>query len=311
MKQKKSVVWAVWTPAKSFAAKVGRRFRDDRISVYAAQASFFIALSVVPFIMLLVTLLRYVPVLQEEQIMEMIAQYLPVVVQEPAMGLIEEIFGRTSIPVLSISAITLLWLSARGFKSIGQGIRNVYQTGDRIGYFHNILLSLIFTVGFILFMLVIVLLMVFGRNILDLLQMPENFSRMILGLRWVLFFVILTIVFTLSFRFMTRYDSKVLAHLPGAAFASAGWMAFSALYTLYIDNFADYSYVYGSMAAVVLLALWLYVCMIILMSGAEINMMLFESNAAIRRRRMRNRQERMEAQDDASDVSKNDRNNIF
>ncbi|HIU47977.1 MAG TPA: YihY/virulence factor BrkB family protein, partial [Candidatus Avimonoglobus intestinipullorum] len=62
-------------------------------------------------------------------------------------------------------------------------------------------------------------------------------------------------------------------HLPGAVFTTAGWMVFSFLFSIYIENFANYSYIYGSLTAIVLMMLWLYSCMIILLFGAELNML--------------------------------------
>ena len=64
---------------------------------------------------------------------------------------------------------------------------------------------------------------------------------------------------------------KFRSVLPGAALAAAGWLGFSFFYSLYIDNFADYTLVYGSLAAVVLLMLWLYFCMNIFLFGAQLN----------------------------------------
>ena len=61
--------------------------------------------------------------------------------------------------------------------------------------------------------------------------------------------------------------------LPGAVCATAGWMGFSLAFSLYFSRIVgkNYSYMYGSLAAIVLLLLWLYACMCILFFGAEIN----------------------------------------
>jgi len=61
---------------------------------------------------------------------------------------------------------------------------------------------------------------------------------------------------------------------PGAIISAAGWVGFSALYSFYITHFANYSYLYGSLTAIVLLMLWLYFCMNILFFGAEVNVLI-------------------------------------
>ena len=59
--------------------------------------------------------------------------------------------------------------------------------------------------------------------------------------------------------------------LAGAFFAAACWIIFSIAYSVYIDTFSDYTYFYGSLTAVVLLMLWVYICMNIFLYGAQIN----------------------------------------
>ena len=73
-------------------------------------------------------------------------------------------------------------------------------------------------------------------------------------------------------------ERKFYHHLPGAVFAAAGWMLFSYFYSLYTTYFTGVSYIYGSLTAVVLLLLWMYVCMIILLIGAELNKLIAGSD---------------------------------
>ena len=77
----------------------------------------------------------------------------------------------------------------------------------------------------------------------------------------------------------SRIKSGFLPHFPGAVFASVGWTMFSYGYSLYITNFPSASYIYGSLAAVCLIMLWLYFCMIILLLGAEVNKIFAEKNS--------------------------------
>ena len=65
--------------------------------------------------------------------------------------------------------------------------------------------------------------------------------------------------------------------IPGAAFTTFGWMIFSYVYSLYIDHVANFSYIYGSLTALILLMLWLYICMNIVLLGAVLNKLLTDS----------------------------------
>ena len=69
---------------------------------------------------------------------------------------------------------------------------------------------------------------------------------------------------------------KMVDHIPGALFAALGWEVFSYAYSIYIDYFADASYLYGSLTSIILMLLWIYICMYILFLGAEINIHFYE-----------------------------------
>ena len=98
----------------------------------------------------------------------------------------------------------------------------------------------------------------------------------ILRARGFILFGMLTFFFALLYTFLPRKKPrlKFLKQLPGAVAAAACWMIFTYIYTVYIENFSNYSYVYGSLTAVVFLMLWLYFCMNIFLFGAQLNKML-------------------------------------
>ena len=85
--------------------------------------------------------------------------------------------------------------------------------------------------------------------------------------------MILIIFFLGIYTFVPDKRLKLRDQLPGAVFSTVGWMAFSFAFSLYFSHIGgkNYSYMYGSLTAIVLLLLWLYFCMCILFFGAEIN----------------------------------------
>ena len=66
--------------------------------------------------------------------------------------------------------------------------------------------------------------------------------------------------------------------LPGAVLASLGWLVFSKLFSVYVERFAGYTNVYGSVYAVALSMLWLYCCLSILFYGGALNKLLMEKD---------------------------------
>ena len=118
--------------------------------------------------------------------------------------------------------------------------------------------------------------LVFGNRIQQILENSVPFlarvSAYIISIRTLLAIALMTISFSLMYKILPNTKTHLRHQIPGAVFSALGWMIFSLVYSIYIDNFSNYSYTYGSLAAVILLMLWLYFCMYIFLIGAELNM---------------------------------------
>jgi membrane protein len=102
----------------------------------------------------------------------------------------------------------------------------------------------------------------------------EDHSAFFTWTRWIFGFCLLVLFFWTLYSFAPGRKTRSIKEFPGAILSAAGWVGFSGLYSVYINNFANHSYLYGSLTAIVLLMLWLYFCMNIMFFGAEVNVML-------------------------------------
>ena len=249
------------------------------IPVYASQASFFIALSVFPALVLLMSLVRYVG-LEAENLTEMLHGVLPTALMPAAQKLIMSTYQSTTRLVVSVSAITALWSSSRGIHGIVTGLNCIYGVTESRGYVRTRLMSVLYTFIFLLVLILTLVLHVFGTTILDLLPFEESpllrFLEGVVDLRFFLLLFIQTVMFCVMFMVMPNKRNKFADSFPGAVFASIGWLVFSDLFSIYVENFADLSVVYGSVYAVALSMLWLYFCVSILFYGGALNRWLME-----------------------------------
>ncbi len=101
--------------------------------------------------------------------------------------------------------------------------------------------------------------------------MISGFMRYAISLRSFLALVVLVTVFAGLYTVVPVRRHSLKSQLPGAMFSTLGWIVFSGLFSIYFNNFSNYSYMYGSLTAVVVLMLWLYICICILLIGAELN----------------------------------------
>ena len=241
---------------------------------YASQASFFIALSVFPALVLLMSLVRYVG-LEAETLTEMLHGVLPTALMPAAQKLIMNTYQGTTKMVVSVSAITALWSSSRGIFGVVTGLNAIYDVTESRGYVRTRLMSVLYTFIFLLVLLLTLVLHVFGTTILNLLPFEEspllNFLEGVVDLRFFLLLFIQTAVFCGMFMMLPNKRNKFSDSFPGAVFASIGWLVFSDLFSIYVENFADLSVVYGSVYAVALSMLWLYSCMSIVFYGGALN----------------------------------------
>ena len=88
------------------------------------------------------------------------------------------------------------------------------------------------------------------------------------------FFLLLgaqTLLFTTLYMVLPNRRNRFADSLPGAMFASAGWLIFSDLFSMYVEHFPNYANIYGSVYAVALSMLWLYFCVSIVFYGGVLN----------------------------------------
>ncbi|MCI5605383.1 MAG: YihY/virulence factor BrkB family protein [Clostridia bacterium] len=248
----------------------------DNISTYASQASFFIIISAIPFIMLLLTLLKFFVPMDQMTILSAINRLAPETIGNFLTTIVNELFNKTaSAPIISVTAFTTLWLASKGVMALYLGLNNVFKPEKMPNYFYCRFISVLYTLIFIASLLLTIVVFGFGSKIEDI--MLENFGFLskilsyIINAKILIFTIILTLCFALFYKFLPRRNNSFKYQLPGALCASAGWMLFSYFYSIYIEMFSNYSYVYGSLTALVFLMLWLYFCMNIFLYGAEIN----------------------------------------
>ncbi len=271
--------------------RISRRFDSDNLSAYAAQSAFFIFISIFPFLMLFLNLLKYIPFFSGENIESWTMEVFSPLIGELLKGILREAGETGSGALISITTIAALWSCSKGVLGIIYGLNSVYKTTEKRGYIQLRATAVFYTVGFIAALVVVLLLMVFGNMILNLLMtyVPAlgSLANAVRIIRWLVSFGFLMVFFMFLYTVIPERKTKFRNELPGAVVSAVGWVGFSALYSLYMDMFASRSNIYGSLAAIVFFLLWLYICMIILFVGAEINDILrvHDFAAMLKRRR--------------------------
>jgi len=254
-----------------------KKLREDSVSAFASQAAFFTILSVFPFLMFLLTTLNYLPVSADE-LKLLSSDIFPSAVNNVIGTVLDELSQKASGAVLSVSIVAALWSASRSVLALSRGLNAIYHCEENRNYFVLRVICTLYTLVFAILLIFTLLLLVFGNQLYLFLstQIPliGTFVMALLNLRTLIIMAVLTLFFLLIYIVIPNRKTHLLRELPGALLSSAGWLLFSYLFSFYIDNFGNFSYLYGSLTALAICMLWLYFCMYILFLGAELNLLL-------------------------------------
>lgn len=257
----------------NFIRRFMKRLKDDNISAHASSAAFFLFVSLIPMLLLTCALLPYTPI-REATLMKFLVGIFPTNMDSFAIMLIEDIYGK-STGIISITAIVTLWAASKGTFALIRGLNVVNKVEETRNYFWLRAKAGIDTIVFLIMIILSLLIVVFGNVFLKLIlkYFPDIvFFRMLFQyLRYIIVWFVLTLLFVLLYVWLPNRRPKIKTQLAGAFFTSTGWIVFSWLFSIYIDNFSSFT-MYGSLASIIIILIWLYCCMYIMLMGAEINM---------------------------------------
>lgn len=247
---------------------------------YAAQAAYFFVLSLIPIILLLMMLVRFTPI-EMEDVMAAVLKVFPTSVEGFIRNIVWQVYNQ-SASVIPITIVITLWSAGKGVLSMTAGLNNIYESTETRNYLYLRLRASIYTVIFLLAIVLSLILSVFGNSIGLMVNEHAPFLGhmidYIIRIRTFLTLGVLTVFWDLVYRFLPnrsgREKTTLKKQLPGAFFTACGWQLISFVFSIYLDIFTGFSSMYGSLTTVILIMLWLYGCMYVILLGGEVNAML-------------------------------------
>ena len=257
---------------------IARRFSEDKVTVYGAQASFFLMVSLGPFSIALAAMIQFFLPGNQWETLQAVLEYVPEQVSQVARIGINEIFTSSAPSIISISIILAIWSASRGVLSLERCMHAIYRYDERHNYLFVRLRSMFYTLVLLIAIVFALAFLVFGNTIQAILakHFPvfARLSVLIVALRALISICILIFAFSAIYEVLTGKKRRFTDVLPGVLFATIGWVLFSVIYAYYIANFSNYTVIYGALGAFTLFMLWIYFCILILLIGAEINVFL-------------------------------------
>jgi membrane protein len=254
------------------------RFSENNVPGTGAQLTYFLILSLFPFLMVLLNVISYTPLAREDVILDLI-QYMPTDIQEIIQTFHDDVVSSSSQGFLSIAAIAGLWTASSGVKAVIKAINRAYGYTEKRSFLKIKGMSLLFTVVLILMIIVVFISLVAGELIGTLvsnfLGIEDLFLTMWNYLRFVIPILFMILTFALLYKYSPnirdRHSIPLRTTLPGAIFATIGWIVLSLLFSFYVSNFGNYAVTYGSLGGVIVMLVWLFISSIVIVLGGEIN----------------------------------------
>nr|WP_317448923.1 YihY/virulence factor BrkB family protein [uncultured Sellimonas sp.] len=258
------------------------RAAQSHVGAYAAQSAFFFVLSLIPIILLLMTMVQYTP-LTKGDVMKAVTEVFPKTVTPFLISIINEVYSQSKA-IIPVTILVALWSAGRGVLAITSGLNCIYQSKETRNYVYLRLRSSVYTLLFLLVIISCLLLAVFGNRISIFVEMNvpvlQKAVEFLIRIRTSLTVGVMMLFCMLLYRFLpdVKIKTKWKHQIPGSVFSAIGWQIISLIFSVYLDIFEGFSTMYGSLTTIVLVMLWLYFCMYMILFGGVINITIFKDN---------------------------------
>jgi membrane protein len=269
--------WQIpWRGWKDILIRTYEQINEDRLLAVAAGVVFYGLLALFPAITAIVScyaLFAKASTINDH--LSMLSGILP----GGAFDIVKEQVGRVLEKgnlklgtAFVVSFLFALWSANGGMKAIIDALNVVYDEQEKRGFFKLNAVSLAFTFGGLLAVLIAIGTVVALPIVLATIGLGSITEILFQVGRWPLLIVLMLLGLALLYRFGPSRRSPQWQWLSvGSVFATLTWLAGSALLSYYLANYANYDATYGSLGAAIGLMMWMWMSTIVVLFGAELN----------------------------------------
>lgn len=261
---------------RRIAVRVYREFASDRLMAVGAGVTFYALLALFPALVALVSL--YGLVADLGTLSEHIGSFRGVLppasldfLGDQVTRIVQKSDGALGL-AFAFGLVTALWSANAGAKAMFDALNVVYEEEEKRSFVRLNLTSLGFTLGGIVFLLLAFNAVVVLPIALDYIWLGALTETLVTLGRWPVLFVSVVAGLALLYRFgPSRRSPKWRWTSPGSLVAATLWIAGSLAFSWYAENLADFDKTYGSLGAVIGFMLWLWMSVVVVLLGGELN----------------------------------------
>jgi membrane protein len=272
-------------------AKTGREILDDNILGLSAQTAYYFFFSLFPLFLFTAPLIGFLG--ERQEIMAWLITNLRQAVPGEAADLIDnvvrDVLNPSSAGVISVGLLGAAWAGSNVFSALIDALNRAYDVEEGRPWWKKKLISLASVlVSAILFVVATAIMLggpeiaawveratpmgEVGQLIWTIVQYPLAFALLI-GMLWLIYY------------FLPNQRQDKTQILAGATVAAVLWIAVTLLFRTYVTNFGSYNKTYGAIGGVIVLLTWMYLTMLAILTGGELNSELHHGTASVEPRK--------------------------
>jgi len=261
---------------KDVLLRVKDQMEKDNLPIMAAGVAFYFFMALFPALLAAVSLYALVTDPQQlQEHMNYAGNVLPAEAHDILTDRLESIIETQDSGLgwgLAISLLFSIWSANKGTFFLFRALNVVYDEKSTRGMIKQNAITLSFTIGFMIVGILSMTIVIAFPALIGVLGLPDILETVLRYARWLVMAVIVMFCFAMIYQFAPqRQHPKLRWVSPGSIIATVLWILGSLAFSLYVQNFDNFEEMYGSVAAVIILMLWLNLTAFIILMGAEIN----------------------------------------
>lgn len=269
---------------KEFFTRLYDKAFDKDIFNSSAQVAFYFTFALFPLFLFLVSLFGLILGSAEDlrgELFYYIRQVMPPSSYTLVKDTIMEVTKNSTGGKITMGILIALWSASAGFDSLRTALNLVYNLNERRAWWKTKLQSLLFTLIITLLTIIALAIVFYGWKFISFslsamgLPVPSQFFLILI--QWIAILILLLSVFGIIYNFApSHHPFKLIWITPGAITGIVLWLLLSFAFRTYLQYYNTYNRLYGSLGAVIILMLWLYLTALVILIGGVINSVLQE-----------------------------------
>ena len=257
-----------------FCILMAHRCGRHNVAMQSAALAFYLLFMIFPFLIFISALLGLLD-LNITGMMTVLSDFLPEEVVDLLRMYFTYVTDNPSPQLMVFGLVFSIYFPMRATNSLMAAVRTAYHLGPPKGFITQWIKVLLYTVTLIVTIALTLSLMTFGERALwyavEHFHLPEFLAKLWVTLRFPVAGAVSFLALFLLYALAQDTIQPLKNICPGVLFSLAAWMAFSWLYSYYVNHFSHYSVLYGSIGAVIVVLIWLNLSAFTLILGAEMN----------------------------------------